>query len=306
MAKIGIALGGGGARGLSHIGVLKALQANNIHVNCISGASMGAIVGALYAVEPDAAKVEAKVRSVLDKTISEMNIGALMQNAMSQHSFLVKMRNFIKNGYLHFISETRASFIGIERLRMPIASLLPDIDIRETKIPFVCVAIDLKGCKEKVFSKGSIREAVLGSSSIPGVFPPIEIDGVWYADGGYAGSTPIRPLKRHFSPGVIIGSDVKSLGGYFEKPDKAREIVDRAKYITGIILNKVYLEEADVVISPDVKNLHWTAFDKLDTLVEVGFSAAYAQMGSLKAILAKKSLHGWFRKLWPTKQAKAA
>ena len=127
----------------------------------------------------------------------------------------------------------------------------------------------------------------------------MEIDGNWYADGGYAGSTPIRPLKRFFNPDVIIGSDVKSLGGHFEKPDKAREIIDRAKYITGIILNEVYLEEADIVISPDVKNLHWTAFDKLDLLIERGAAAADARLKSFKLLRAKNKVVSWIRNLMP-------
>ncbi len=305
MAKVGIALGGGGARGLAHIGVLKALQKNNIVVDCIAGASMGAIVGALYAVEPDINIVETKIRMLLSKTIEDMKISSLMQGAISHHSFLIKMRDFIKNGYLHIIGETRASFIGIDRLNAPIISLLPDIDIRETKIPFVCVAIDLNGCKEKVFNKGSLREAVLASASIPGVFPPILVDGCWLADGGYAGSTPIRPLKKYFHPDVVIGSDVKSLGGHFEKPDKAREIIDRAKYITGIILNEVYLEEADIVISPDIKNLHWTAFDKLDLLIERGESAANAKIGAFKLQRTKKTFFGWLRDLLPSQKPAA-
>ena len=292
MKKIGIALGGGGARGLAHIGVLKILENSKVPVYAISGISMGAIIGAAYAIEPNIEKLEKRVREILSGSVfSKLRIEMLQSETgkNEKSTFLEKAKSFIINGYIHIVEETKPAFFMLDKLEELVYGLLPDIDISDTKLPFACVATDLTNGKEKVFTKGSIRKCVIASSCIAGVFPPLLMDGFYYNDGGYVGSIPVKVLKD-LGADYIIASDVKSRSMRWEKVSKAKDVISRSNYITGALLSEYMLKEADLVISPAVKHINWTGFNKIDFLIKKGEKAMFFKIVELKTVTGYKNL----------------
>ena len=273
MKKIGLALGSGGARGLSHIGVLKVFEQEKVPVSYIAGASMGAIVSACYAIDPNIQRVEQKIKSVLSKYIPQAKISIFSDKQNSQKSFISGAKEFIKHGYLHYVEETQHSLFSLDKLKEPIYELIPDIDILETKIPLCIVVTDLENALPVYLTCGSLRNAVLASSSIAGIFPPVRINGFLCNDGGYVGSTPVPAIKR-MGAQFIVGVDVKGKVTKNADLEKAGETLSRSKYISAILLNNLLLKEANVVISADVKNFKWTSFDKIDLLASKGEAAA--------------------------------
>ncbi|MCB4792764.1 MAG: patatin-like phospholipase family protein [Elusimicrobia bacterium] len=298
MKKIGLALGGGGARGLAHIGVLKVLENAKIPIHSIAGTSMGAILGACYAVEPDASKLEKRVRDILSgPSFTKLQIETLRSDSKGKHSFIERAKSLFMNGYIHLVEETKPSFFTIERLEEIVCGLLPDIDISRTKIPFACVVTDLSNGTAKTFTKGSLRECVIASSSIAGVFPPVVIEGVYYNDGGYAGSVPVNAVKE-LGVDYVIACDVKSKVLKFDKFSKAKDIISRSEYITGSILNECIIAEADLVISPGVKHINWTGFNKIDFMIKKGEQAALFKIIEIKAVLEYKNIIDRIKKLF--------
>jgi NTE family protein len=292
--KIGLALGGGGARGLAHIGILRAFEKRGVPVHCISGTSMGAIIGAAYAVEPDSGMLEQKVGRIMDSELfTKMRFDAFKKNTEKQGGLMHKARKFLRNSWFHIIEETRVGMLELETLEEVVNALIPDIRMDETPVPFSCVATNLsEGC-EMIFEKGSLRTAVLASASIPGIFPPVLIGGDYYDDGGQVNNTPVRAVRR-LGADIAVACEVKSRVGRYDSFEKARDVLYRANYITGVLLHELQLKEADLVISPPVKHLHWTDFDKIDVLIKKAEEEANIQLDTLD--LAAKPA-GFFRRL---------
>jgi NTE family protein len=291
LKKIGLAIGGGGARGLTHIGILRVLEKEKIPIYCIAGTSMGAIIGACYAVEPDINLLESRIREILTGPLfSRMRLDFYGDRKLNpKKGLLSKTKSFIVDGYLHFVRETSFSFLPLEKLEQFINILLPDIKISDTKIPFACVATDLTNGRERIFTQGALRKCILASSAIPGLFPPVNIDGIYYNDGGSVNVTPINAAKR-LNADYIIACDVKSRIMRWEKPEKAKEIIARSNYITGTLLNMINLKKADIIISPAVKHIHWTGFNKIDFMIEKGERAALQRIWRIKAAIKYKIL----------------
>ena len=298
MKKTALVLGGGGARGLSHIGVLNVLEKENIPIDMIVGTSMGSIIGACYAVNPDAVTVEKNVRKALEgSAFANMRLSIFTEKPEDKKTIFEKAQDFIKYGYIQIAEHTKYAILEIEKLEGIIYGLIPDIDIRETKIPFSCVATDLTNGDEKVFNRGSLRKCVLASSSIPGIFPPIEIDGIYYCDGGSVNVTPVS-TARNRGAGLIIAVDVKSKIVRWDKPEKAVEIVSRSNYITGVMLNNIIIRDADVLIMPGVKYMHWSDFDKINLIIQEGEKAAALAVPKIKSKLQMFNILDFFKGLF--------
>jgi NTE family protein len=294
--KIALALGGGGARGLAHLGVLKVLEEQKIPISFMGGTSMGAIIAACYALNPDVGALEQKINKALEDLKfyrMRLNIFKDDKNALSRTNFFRRAQDFMKYGFIYLVGETQTSFMKLEIIEELINSLIPDIDFKDTKLPFVCVATDLSQGQEKVFWEGSLRKAVLASSLIPGIFPPIEIDGVFYCDGSPVSQSAVGAVKR-FGADIIVASDVKSKIMRLSKPEKAKEVVARSSYVTGAMLNELQLKEADVVIAPNVKHFHWSEFDYADVMIREGIKGAADQVGKIRQLLKEKTVFGRF------------
>ena len=284
--KTAIALGGGGARALAHIGVLKVLEANNIKFDYITGTSMGSIIGALYAMEETPEQIEKTLKNYFFNILfSKMNMQKMQDEnqVTSARSLIRKAREFVKYGS----QEGGNAFLSHSILEDLVNTVIPDMDIADTKIPFACVATDITNGKEKIFTKGSLRRIVLASASIPGVFPPVNIDNIWYTDGAHVNVTPVTVAKM-FGADFVLASDVKSKLKTLETlPTNSKDIMNRCNFIASHLFYEILIKQADVVIEPNIKQISWSEFNKFNLMVNEGKKAAELKVNEIKNKLKK-------------------
>lgn len=230
--KIGLALGSGAARGLAHIGVLKVLERNNIPIDYISGASIGAVIGALYAATRNVAEME-KVVTEADWKLYLSLIDPTVVNGMIKGE---KIKKFLRR------------FVG-------------DMTFADLKIPLSIVATDLQTGEPVYLEKGDVAEAIMASSAIPLVFQPSKIDDRVLVDGGLSSPVPIDILRRHGMKKVIA---VNLDADYFSKRKVNLSVGELA--LQTIQLLRYHLAErdvksADVVINPAVGDIIGHRFD---------------------------------------------
>ena len=284
--KTAIALGGGGARALAHIGVLKVLEANNIKFDYITGTSMGSVIGCLYAVGEKPEIIEKTLKDYFfNKLFSKMNMQKMQDEnqVTSARSLIRKAREFVKYGS----QEGGSSFLSHSILEDLVNTVIPDMDVSETNIPFACVATDITNGKEKIFTKGPLRKIVLASASIPGVFPPVNIDNVWYTDGAHVNVTPVTVAKM-FGADFVLASDVKSKLKTLETlPANAKDIMNRCNFIASHLFYEILIKNADVIIEPNIKQISWSEFNKFNLMVNEGKKAAETKIQEIKNKLKK-------------------
>lgn len=289
--KVGLALGGGGARGIAHIGVLKVLEAEGIHLHMIAGTSFGSIVGAMYAQNPAIASLQKKVVAFLKSaTFRRTKIFFIKRHyeEKKNKSFMTNLRAYLQKGIFFGISLQRTSFISEDVFLSQMAQLLEDKNIEETVIPFVAVATDLTNAAEVVLSKGSIRRAVAASCAIPGVLPPIHLNGAQLVDGGWVNQVPVAPLRSLGVDVVIavnISEEVEPGDNVF---DSGLDVVLRANEITRCILSRKQLSHVDFSIRPEIGDIHWSDFGRYDEAIAKGEEAARAALKPLKQLLWRK------------------
>ncbi|MBR3654041.1 MAG: patatin-like phospholipase family protein [Elusimicrobia bacterium] len=284
--KTAIALGGGGARALAHIGVLKVLETNNIKFDYITGTSMGSVIGCLYATGEKPEIIEKTLKDYFfNKLFSKMNMQKMQDEnqVTSARSLIRKAREFAKYGS----QEGGSSFLSHSILEDLVDTVIPNIDISETNIPFACVATDITNGKEKIFTKGPLRKIVLASASIPGVFPPVNIDNVWYTDGAHVNVTPVTVAKM-FGADFVLASDVKSKLKTLETlPANAKDIMNRCNFIASHLFYEILIKNADVIIEPNIKQISWSEFNKFNLMVNEGKKAAESKIAEIKNKLKK-------------------
>jgi len=294
--KVGLALGGGGARGLAHIGVLKVLERENIPIDLITGTSMGAIIGGAYALKKDISAIE-KIAEKYSK-ISEFNIDFSFSEKERKNKpfFLKKMSDFLKKGYILNLELRRKYIDEGEGIKKIIKDLVGDKAFTDTKIPFAVVAADLVKGEKVILNQGKLFDALLASSSIPGMFPPVILDKKILVDGGIVDVVPIQAaqsLGANFVIGVNVGQTIKKRVEF----DNAVEIFFRSDSITSAELRKLQLSFADVVITPKIGRFHWSDFSKPEQCIREGEIAAQNIILELKKKL-KKAKPIWWKKLF--------
>jgi len=294
--KVGLALGGGGARGLAHIGVLKVLERENIPIDLITGTSMGAIIGGAYALKKDISAIE-KIAEKYSK-ISEFNIDFSFSEKERKDKlfFLKKMSDFLKKGYILNLELRRKYIDEGEEIKKIIKDLVGDKAFTDTKIPFAVVAADLVKGEKVILNQGKLFDALLASSSIPGMFPPVILDKKILVDGGIVDVVPIQAaqsLGANFVIGVNVGQTIKKRVEF----DNAVEIFFRSDSITSAELRKLQLSFADVVITPKIGRFHWSDFSKSGQCIREGEIAAQNIILELKKKL-KKAKPVWWKKLF--------
>lgn len=294
--KVALALGGGGARGLAHIGVLKVLERENIPIDIITGTSMGAIIGGVYALKKDISAIE-KVAEKYSK-ISEFNIDFSFneKGEKDKSFFLKKMSDFLKKGYILNLELRRKYINDGEGVKKIIRELVDDKTFSDTKIPFATVAADLVKGEKVILNQGKLFDALLASSSIPGMFPPVILDKKILVDGGIVDVVPIgvaQSLGANFVIAVSVSQTIKKRTEF----SNAVEIFFRSDSITSAELRKLQLSFADVLITPKVGRFHWSDFSKPEQCIREGEMATQDAISELKQKL-KKIQPKWWRKLF--------
>lgn len=278
--KIGLALGGGGVRSLSSIGVLRRLRYNNIKIRYIAGTSMGSVVGGLYSYYQDIDKVEEKIRMCLNTSEYKKLSGefadklkSISKTSKEKHNFKDKFYKYFTQIYLINKFLRSISLIKKEYVEPVVNFLIPDIAIENLPVKFCVICTDIFEGKCVVIKKGSLRKAIMGSTAVQGVMPPEKWGSNLLIDGGGVRMTPVEEV-RELGANFIIAVEVMTRMRQKEIFENGMEIIERSSRITARELHKMILDKADIVISPAVKNIHWSNFKKINYCINAGECAA--------------------------------
>ncbi len=283
LPKVCLALGGGAARGLAHLGVLKVFEDAKLRVDLVAGTSLGALIGGLYAAQPDAPylidRVDQYLRSFRSRK-TRLEFLRRLEQPDHEHGFFSDMANFVRKGFFWGVTATKPAFISEEEYEDFLNPLIPDIQIEETKIPFGCVATDIRNGKRVVFTSGSLRTAIRASCALPGIFPPVAEGDMLLVDGGWVERVPVI-CAQDMGADVIIAVDVSSEIATFEDTS-GLDIVLRADAVTRVFLNELLLDEAHLSIHPAVGDVHWADFSHPRELVSQGERAAHDKLVEIR------------------------
>ena len=270
-----LALGGGGARGLAHIGVLRALENEGIFPSLIVGSSMGAIIGAMYSQLRDSYRIEELVKELLHRDcFTDLRLDLMPENSQPEnHRSRRHLVDYLRRGIYFSRVATRAGAIDNSILMHFLSRLLKNEDIRETNIPFAAVAVSLTTAEEVVLDHGSIIQAVAASSAIPGVITPVDIHGSPLIDGSVLQVVPVTAAKS-LSKYPVLAVDVSRDIAHEAPPKTGLDVLIRADLIANRRLNQRALTAADVVLNPEVGLADWSDFHSIDTLITAGRDAA--------------------------------
>ena len=253
-AKIGLALGGGAAKGFAHIGVIKMLEANGIHADVVAGTSAGSVVGALYASGMSPYQLQTQAFALDESKIRDVSLfsGGLVKGQ--------KLQDYVNE-------------------------LLKQKPMQDFRKPFAAVATQLDSGRRTAFVRGNAGQAVRASSSIPGVFEPATIGGKRYVDGGVVSPVPVD-AARELGADFVIAVDISSKAGG-NQPGSMLGIVNQSITIMGEKLGAQELARADIVIRPRVGQIGAADFEQKNVAILEGEKATQALMPQIKARLAQ-------------------
>ncbi|MBN1327037.1 MAG: patatin-like phospholipase family protein, partial [Candidatus Cloacimonetes bacterium] len=273
--KIGLALSGGGARGLAHIGVLKVLDEQNIKIDCLSGTSIGAIIGGLYAMGYSAVEIEEMIlafnwREILDDRVERVDLHISMKRWKPYAKHFFSLNN-------NFIPELPQGIFGGHRLlnklfylTYPVAHITNFDDL---KIPFSCTATNVLTGELKVFTQGSLLEAIKSSITLPTLFEPFEYNGELYIDGGINANFPVE-IVTSMGAEFVIGSQTNS---GLKKSEELVNLIDVLDQTVGFGISRnvdISTELCDLLIKPDLDDIDILDFDQIKIIIERGEIAA--------------------------------
>ncbi len=279
--RIGLVLSGGGARGLAHIGVIRALEEQNIKIHAIAGTSMGAIVGALYASGKTPDELEEIARTMdWSQAFSDLPPRDRLSFRRKQDTRSnVATAELTLNGGIVSLPKGVVQGQNLQIMLQQQFVHVSDInDFDRLKIPFRAVASDLVTGEAVVFRRGSLATAVRASMSIPGLFAPVEIDGKMLVDGGIANNLPVDVIK---AMGVdhVIAVDIATPLYTADELDSVIPIIEQlTTLLTFNRLKSQYalLDDDDLLITPDLSDVNTAAFEKTDLAIKRGYDAIQA------------------------------
>ncbi len=282
--KVGLALSGGGAKGLAHIGVLKVLEEAGLPVDCISGTSMGSIIGGLYAAGYSAGELEELVTALDWNELLTDNTGRRflsMQEKQWSERYLVSFP--IRQKHIELpsglIAGQNISKL-LSRLTWPVHHLT---DFRQLPTPFVCVATNLETGEAQILENGFLPEALRASMAIPTVFTPIRVQDKLLIDGGLMRNFPVEDVKR-LGAQIVIGVDV---GAKLQSADSLRtlfDVIGQSFSFLEASSNKAQEAQCDLLIRPNIRGLGALSFNQARLAIQRGEAAARARLPQLRAL----------------------
>ena len=254
--RIGLALGGGAAKGIAHIGALKAFEEERIRIHCISGTSVGALVASYYAFGRPAESI--------------LSIGSTLN--------LSKILNFTLE---------RGGLFSTNAIREMIHRDLGDCRIEDAAIPLAICATDIETGEQIIFRKGNLADAVCASMAVPGLFVPVEVDGRILVDGGLVENVPISPLEK-MGAGITVAIDLSHVGRY-PKPEDTLDVISNAINI-GIDFNtRKQLKKADIAVLLDLSRYSLT--NNADCVEELYLEGYHPMKKKIRRVLWYKRIN---------------
>ncbi len=291
--KVGLVLSGGGAKGLTHIGIIRALEENNIPIDYITGTSMGAIVGSLYAMGYSPDDMEALLKSEDFKRwysgeVEEEYMYYFKKNLPTPEFLNIRL-SFrdslkIKPQFLpsSVVDPVQMNLVFIDLYARATAACGGDFD--KLFIPFRCVASDVYNKKQLVMKRGDLGDAVRASMSFPFMFKPIEIDSVLAYDGGIYNNFPTDVMRDDFHPDIIIGSVVAT------NPTKPKEN-DLMSQIENMVMQKTDYSIPDsegIVMTFKYDDVNLMDFQRINELHDIGYNRTMSMMDSIKSRIHRR------------------
>ena len=315
--KVGIVLGGGGAKGSAHIGVLKYIEEMGIPVDYVVGTSMGSIIGGLYSLGYSPDEMQELISNLdwsvyITNSVDRNNLSSAEKNRRGKYLFSVPFNTGELNKKTGsaptnpLLSSLPESFMNGSTLLNLFNSLCvgyqDSIDFNDLPIPFACIATELTTGEEVIIRSGKFPEAIRASMAIPGVFDPITIDGKQLIDGGLVNNFAADRC-REMGADIIIGIEVAQ--GLVTDPEKLKSLPQLLAQLKNIAVkghNEDNRKLCDVYIQPNVSDFGMLSFNAtaIDSLVKRGYRDAHAfhdQLQAIKNYIDKyqpttKTLHG--------------
>ena len=294
--KVGLVLSGGGAKGMTHIGIIRALEENNIPIDYITGTSMGAIVGSLYAMGYSPDDMEKMLKSPDFKKwyssggIEEDYMYYFKMNPPTPEFINIqlskmKMAKKVKTRFLpsSVVDPMHMNIVFVELYAQATAKCMGNFD--QLFVPFRCVASDVYNKKPLIMSSGDLGDAVRASMSFPGMFKPIEIDSVLAYDGGIYDNFPVSTMIKDFHPDIIIGSVVSS------NPSKPKD-GDIMSQLENMIMQKTDYSIPDslgIMMTFKYTDVGLMDFDRYDELHDIGYNRTIQIMDSIKQRISRRT-----------------
>jgi len=294
--KVGLVLSGGGAKGLTHVGIIRALEENHIPIDYITGTSMGAIVGSLYAMGYSPDEMEELFRSDDFKlwysgNVEENYMYYFKKNRDTPEFFNIRLslkKDSLRNSFApqflptSFVSPIQMNLVFIQLFASATAASEGNFD--NLFVPFRCVAADVYNKKQLVLKDGDLGDAVRASMSFPFVFKPIKIDSVLAYDGGIYNNFPTDVMCEDFNPDIIIGSVVA-------KNPARPEIHDLMSQIDNMVMQKTDYTMADslgILLRFRFTDVSLLDFHRLDDLQKIGYDYTMNMMDSIKSRISRR------------------
>lgn len=290
--KVGLVLSGGGAKGMTHIGIIRALEENNIPIDYITGTSMGAIIGSLYAMGYSPDDMEALLLSEDFKRWYSGKVEPeyayyFKQNIPTPEFFNIRFDfrdslNVKPQLPTNVVNPIQMNLVFVELFARATAACGGDFN--KLFVPFKCIASDVYNKKQLVLENGDLGDAVRASMSFPFVFKPIEIDSVLAYDGGIYNNFPADVMHNDFNPDIIIGSVVAA------NPSRPKEN-DLMSQIENMVMQKTDYSIPDslgIVMTFKYDDVNLLDFDRLHELHDIGYNRTVSLMDSIKGRIHRR------------------
>ncbi|MFQ5818127.1 MAG: patatin-like phospholipase family protein [Terriglobia bacterium] len=250
--RLGLALGGGFARGLAHIGVLNVLEENGIRIHCLAGTSVGSIIAGAYASGATMEEMAAVARKVRWNDFARWTLSRM--GLATNH----RMEAFVKRAFraLHF---------------------------EDLKIPLAVAATDLASAQGVIFTSGELALAVRASCAYPGLFLPVAYNGSWLVDGMLVAAVPTKAAKE-LGANVVVAVLLDNIEPGLE-PRNMLDVLSRSFSIAQRTAEPVWRAHADIVVEPDVRAYRWDEFEHADELIAAGEKAMREALPRLRPLL---------------------
>jgi NTE family protein len=255
--RLGLALSGGTARTVAHVGVLKAFEAAGLRIDCLSGTSGGALMACMYAAGVPVAEMERLALKARWKDIAAVTI-------------------------------PRLGFLSSHRIQEFVEQTIGKVDFSDLKLPLAVVATNLGNGHKRVFTTGRVSHAVRASCSIPQIFSPCEVDGDLYIDGGIVEYLPVLALDA-FAPQVVIAVN---LGAYRETIRRPRHVLQLVMQIVTVVSRQnipASEARADYVLRPDLSRFGPFMLERAQDMIRVGEAEAERHLPQIQALLAREA-----------------
>lgn len=253
--RIGLALSGGFARGIAHIGVLRVFEEHKIPIDCISGTSVGALIGASYAAGTPLDEME---RHAITTRFSDFGRWTLSRMGLAT--------NLRLDEFFHRFTPVKT--------------------FEQLKIPFAVAATDLGSGKTVHFTRGDLSFAIRASCAYPGLFVPVQHEGRLFADGFLTEPVPYE-AARTLGAEIVVGVHLETTG-LTKKPSSMFEVIGRAFSIMQSHIEEGWRRGCDVIIQPGVSDIQWDEFAKTPQMIAAGAAAAKLALPQIQAILAQR------------------